>query len=319
MPESPTYLLRKKKFHEAFKAQARLDTKGVNTQATIDNLRLSLDMEQERAKYSRSTYKECLLGVNRRRTLIVIFANTMPQLFGLNLLSDASYFIQMVGMSANNALLFLQLGIGLGLLANLVSMWLLTRAGRRIIMMTTFALAGLLWLGMGISGCFTGVVVIWYVLGSLVKSRFMLTFARYTAVTMMVVIIVVGVGVWPASYAVSAETSSLRLRAKTQGLGWFSGGLANGAFGISIPYMYNKDEGNLRGKVGFIYAVLCALGCLATWMFVPEMKERTAAEIDVMFEKDLPARNFKTWSETIHIERVASGNSEGSQAALFQR
>ena len=93
----------------------------------------------------------------------MIFANIIPQLFGLSLLADASYFIQVVGMSANNALLFLQLGVGLGLIANIVSMWVLMRVGRRCLILVTLAVAGVLWLGMGVAGCFHGVVMIWYV------------------------------------------------------------------------------------------------------------------------------------------------------------
>ena len=133
----------------------------------------------------------------------------------------------------------------------------------------------------------------------------------------MVVVVVVGVGVWPSSYVVGAETSSLRLRAKTQGIGWCAGGLAMGAFGISLPYAYNADEGNLRAKTGFVFAALCSLSWFITWRFVPEMKERSAVEIDTMFEHRLPTRTFKTWSGTIRGEQ-ASGHVDplGSQAHL---
>ena len=132
---------------------------------------------------------------------------------------------------------------------------------------------------------------------------------------MMVVVVFVGVGVWPSSYVVGAETSALRLRAKTQGIGWFAGGLAMGVFGIGLPYTYNADEGNLRAKVGFIFAVLCSLSWLITWRSVPEMKGRSAVEIDTMFERYLPTRAFKTWSGTVGGEQ-ASGNIDplGSQA-----
>ncbi|KIW85315.1 hypothetical protein Z517_00705 [Fonsecaea pedrosoi CBS 271.37] len=299
LPESPTYLLRKRKYDKAVQAQRRLDSSRTDTQKNIDNLVYLLQKEEEQAKrQDRATYAECFRGTNRRRTLIVIFANTLPQFFGLSLLADASYFIQVVGMSADNALLFLQLGVGLGLLANIVSMWVITKVGRRVLGMTTLVGSTILWLGMGIAGCFDGVVVIWY-----------------TAVTMMVVIVVVGVGIWPVSFVVSAETSSLRLRAKTQGLGWFSGALAQGVFGISLPYVYNVDQGNLRAKAGFIIAGFSAIAWVLTWCFVPEMKERTAAEIDVMFEHRLPARKFKDWRRGT-IGEVMAEASFGSQAHL---
>ena len=161
LPESPTYLLRKKKFDQAFKAQQRLDTVKTDTQKNIDNIMFALQQEEQQAKHDRATYQECFRGTNSRRTLIVMFANTLPQLFGLSLLADASYFIQMVGMSAHNALLFLQLGVGLGLVSNIVSMWVVTKVGRRPLGLTTLSISIILFLAMGICGAFEGIVVIW--------------------------------------------------------------------------------------------------------------------------------------------------------------
>ena len=172
VPESPTYLLRKKKLESAYKAQQRLDTSRTNTQSNIDNLIFALQREEELVKHDRATYRDCFRDTNLRRTLIVMFVNTLPQLFGLSLLGDASYFIQVVGMGAHNALLFLQLGIGLGLLSNLISMYVVTRIGRRPLGMISLTVNIALWLGMGVAGCFDGVVTIWY-----------------TAVTMMVIIV----------------------------------------------------------------------------------------------------------------------------------
>jgi hypothetical protein len=111
---------------------------------------------------------------------------------------------------------------------------------------------------------------------------------------------------------VGAETSSLRLRAKTQGIGWFTGAFAQGAFGISLPYAYNIDEGNLRAKAGFIIAGFSVLALVLTWLFVPEMKERTAAEIDTMFEHRLPARQFRHW----RLAGPGRDNPFGSEAHL---
>jgi hypothetical protein len=36
-----------------------------------------------------------------------------------------------------------------------------------------------------------------------------------------------------------------------------------------------------------------------TWLAVPDMKGRTALEIDTMFESNLPCRKFKNWSPDI--------------------
>ncbi|MBE3041165.1 MFS transporter [Candidatus Bathyarchaeota archaeon] len=112
----------------------------------------------------------------------------------------------------------------------------------------------------------------------------------------MCVVITCGIGVWPASFALAAETSSLRVRALAQGLGWFASGFATAIFGIILPYIFNPDAGNLKGKTGFVYTGFCVMGAVVAWRWVPEMKDRSAAEIDAMFEAKLEARKFKTWN-----------------------
>lgn len=109
-------------------------------------------------------------------------------------------------------------------------------------------------------------------------------------------VVVCGVGVWPASFALAAETSSLRVRALAQGMGWFASGLSTAIFGVILPYIFNPDSGNLKGKTGFVYTGFCILGAGIAWLWVPEMKDRTAADIDAMFEAKLPARKFRTWT-----------------------
>ena len=127
---------------------------------------------------------------------------------------------------------------------------------------------------------------------------------------MMVTIVVCGIGVWPASYVVGGEASALHLRAKTQGVGWFAGGLATGVFSIVLPYIFNADQGNLRAKTGFVFAGLCLIGVVVSWFTVPEMKGRTAMEIDRMFELKLKAKAFKGWvSDLDQLEEDRKRNS----------
>jgi hypothetical protein len=118
---------------------------------------------------------------------------------------------------------------------------------------------------------------------------------RYTAACMMMTIVICGIGVWPASFAIGAETSSLQLRAKTQGIGWFVSALTSTVSGLCLPYVFNPDEGNLRGKTGFTYAASCAVGVVISYFLIPEMKGRSVNEIDRMFELKLGAREFKKW------------------------
>lgn len=61
----------------------------------------------------------------------------------------------------------------------------------------------------------------------------------------MIVVFAAGIGVWPASYAVASEASALRLRSKTQGIGWISYGLGR------PPRTKNRGETPVQLTVTF--------------------------------------------------------------------
>ena len=161
MPESPAYLVRRGKLESAFKAQRRLDTARDDTQTTITKLQLSIEHEQKVAHSDRSKYADCFKNTDRRRTGIAMFTAVVPQLFGLPILGDGPYFLQIAGMESENSLIFLVAGIIGGIIGTIISMWLLTFIGRRKLILATLSPLAVLWLGMGIAGCFDSVASAW--------------------------------------------------------------------------------------------------------------------------------------------------------------
>lgn len=113
---------------------------------------------------------------------------------------------------------------------------------------------------------------------------------------MVIIIFVCGNGVWPASVLATAETSSLRLRGRTQAIGWAVHGIYACSFAVILPYIYNTDKGNLGAKIGFVFFALSMLSCYIIWFFVPEMGRRSPAELDLLFEHRVPTRDFLKWS-----------------------
>jgi hypothetical protein len=109
----------------------------------------------------------------------------------------------------------------------------------------------------------------------------------------MLVIFFYGTGVGGAFPVVGSETSSARLRAKSNALGFAMQYFASWAFNFFVPYMFNSDQANWGGKIGFFFFGLCIVAFAVVWLEVPEMKGRTYAEIDLMFEQRLPTRAFK--------------------------
>jgi hypothetical protein len=111
----------------------------------------------------------------------------------------------------------------------------------------------------------------------------------------IIIIFFYGLGVGGAYPVVAGEVSSVRLRAKSQGLGFLVNGFFSWAFNFFVPYMFNADEANLGGKMGFFFFGLCAIGAVVIFLEIPETKGRTYAELDEMFEKRLPTRQFSTY------------------------
>lgn len=162
IPESPSYLIRKGDYDKAQRAMKALHTDSVDVTSLLAQMRLSIASEEELSR--ELAYVDCFRGTNRRRTTIVAFSFMVPSLFGVPLLASASYFMQVVGMPPSLSIIILILGIVLGLLANAVGVWLMSRAGRRPLMLWTLAVSTVIWLSMGIAGCWSGTVVVWLVL-----------------------------------------------------------------------------------------------------------------------------------------------------------
>lgn len=104
----------------------------------------------------------------------------------------------------------------------------------------------------------------------------------------------------------------MRLRAKSQGFGFLINGFFSWAFNFFVPYLFNTDEANLGGKMGFFFFGLCIIGVIIIFIEIPEMKGRSYADLDEMFEKRLPTRQFSSYVCTNHIiedadEKAVSG------------
>jgi hypothetical protein len=94
------------------------------------------------------------------------------------------------------------------------------------------------------------------------------------------------------AFAVLGEVSSTVLRAPTIAIATATQAAIGTLFNSVIPYMINPDEGNLRGKVGFIFGGLSAIASVWAFFAVPELKGRRFDEIDYMFQTRVPARKM---------------------------
>ncbi|KAG9511442.1 hypothetical protein KCU79_g24006, partial [Aureobasidium melanogenum] len=61
---------------------------------------------------------------------------------------------------------------------------------------------------------------------------------------------------------------------------------------VLTPYMLNPSAWNWGNYAGFFWAGSCFLCIIYTYFRVPEPSGRTFAELDLLFEKKISARNF---------------------------
>lgn len=114
----------------------------------------------------------------------------------------------------------------------------------------------------------------------------------------------------PVCYPIVAETPSGRLRYKTIVIGRFVYNLTAifnnsvtprmiSASGKFIHVTGSEEKLTIRAgwgwgaKTGLFYAGTNALCLIWCWFRLPETKDRTFGEIDILFENRVPARKFK--------------------------
>lgn len=66
---------------------------------------------------------------------------------------------------------------------------------------------------------------------------------------------------------------------------------------LRVPYMINPDEGNLRGKTGFIFGAFSIIACIWTYFCLPETKGRAFEQLDHMFEQKISARKLTEYDK----------------------
>jgi SP family general alpha glucoside:H+ symporter-like MFS transporter len=84
--------------------------------------------------------------------------------------------------------------------------------------------------------------------------------------------------------------------------------------GVIIPYMLNVDAWNWKGKAGFFWGGFCLLCVVWAFFRLPEPRGRTFAELDILFEKKVPARKFKSTQINLFAEEPAIVNQEVAKA-----
>jgi MFS family permease len=207
-----------------------------------------------------------------------------------------------------------------GLAATLFSMWLITRIGRRTILLIGFATQAV---------CMLIVALVYqYKSTSPIGGKVLVAFT-------IIYLFFYNMCVAPYLYLSAGEIPTQRLRGYTLGMAIGVGFVWNWVSSYTAPYFLNPlemnwvsfftsclhDEANCRvqgGKYGYIWFGSNIACFLFIFFLVPETKDRTLEEIDEMFEEKLGARKFKNYkcvrsehARAVGIQMVEQKRADG--------
>ena len=280
-PESPWWLVRQGQIAKADRALKRLTHSSVDTESILANIQLTTKLELEESESN--SFLDCFKGTDLRRTIISSTVYATQVVAGNSyVVGYAVYFFELAGLATSVSF---NLGVGLlvlGFLGTCLSWPLITRFGRR-----TIYNDGLLIL--------TVILLLVGVLDVLPQYSSSPSIINGQASLMVAYNFFYDLTIGPLCFVIICETSSAKLRGKTIALATAINALVNMACAVGIPYAINPDQGNLRGKIAFIFFGT-TLPCIA-WCFwaLPETKGRTFEELDLMFQRKVATKDFGTY------------------------
>jgi MFS transporter, SP family, general alpha glucoside:H+ symporter len=98
--------------------------------------------------------------------------------------------------------------------------------------------------------------------------------------------------VGPVTYSLISELSSTRLKAKTIVLARAAYNASNIFVNVMTNYQLGTTAWNWGARTAFFWAGTCFLSAIWVFFRLPEPKDRTYAELDLLFEQKVPARKF---------------------------
>ncbi|KAM5341564.1 hypothetical protein ACJ41O_014595 [Fusarium nematophilum] len=277
MPESPWWLVDHNKMDRAVKSLGRLGYDAVETEKRLAVI--SLTLTEVRKETEGASFLECFRKSNLRRTIISVAPMSIQALCGVFFVAAyATYYQQLAGYSPKASFTLGIVQQVLSMLGNITSWFLIDRVGRR-----NLTIWGLVLL-----------TVILMVTGGLAVAATPAAI-KGTVALLLIYCYFYNCTIGATAYSLLTEIATSRLRAKTASI---SLALQNSLFtmwAFVIPFLFNPDQANLGAKVSFIFGALAILSIIFLWFYQPESAGRSYEELDEMFMKKVPARQFKTF------------------------
>ncbi|KAM5388014.1 hypothetical protein ACJA88_001274 [Fusarium oxysporum] len=214
----------------------------------------------ERQQQEGTSYLECFQKTNLRRTEIASMTYASQMICGSSLMGYSVYFYQQAGLPTKQAL---NLSIGqfaIGFVGTVLSWWLMGMFGQRTL----------------------------YLLGTYRSDHWA------AGSLLLVLTFFYDISIGPITFCIVAEIPSTRLRAKTVVVARCLYNVSGLVCNILTPRMINPTAWGWGAKASCFWAGITL--CCLVWMFfrLPEPNGRTYGELDILFEHEVPVRQFAT-------------------------
>lgn len=258
MPESPRWLAEHGQSETAHRVLSRI--RGTpDVRAEMEEIQSSIEHAPERGRWSD------LLAPGIRPALIIgIGLAIFQQVTGINtVIYYAPTIIQSAGISSAAGAILATAGIGLvNVVMTIVSMWLIDRVGRRILLLTGIA----------------GMVLCLGILG--LAFRMMsanATLAQVAVVTLMAYVASFAISLGPIFWLLIAEIYPLKIRGLAEG----TAAGANWTFNLLVSITFLTLVELLGATWTFwLYGALAVAAWFFSYYMVPETKGKTLEEIE---------------------------------------
>ncbi|KAF4459470.1 mfs alpha-glucoside transporter [Fusarium albosuccineum] len=281
-PDSPWWLVRQGRESDAGKSMKRLSSGLSETEIKQKVAMMVHTTELEKSLCADATYLECFKGINLRRTEIASMTLCSQTLPGQAMCYSASYFFTQAGLDAGDAY---KLNFG------------------------SLALA-----------FFATILLLCAVLLSIGAAAFTMSRASMWAQSALAIVwlAVYSATIGPQTFTLAAEISATRLRSQTISIARNAYIIVGIIDNTIQPYLINPTEANLKGKAALVWFGIGVLTLLWAVFRLPETKGKTYEELDVLFEKKIPAWRFASTRLDVIAEAEILRNP-GKQIAEVER